>query len=51
MAARGLISFDAAGTLIQVARPVATTYAEFARTHGISVSEFALKTAFRVVWK
>ncbi len=50
MATRGLISFDAAGTLIQVARPVATTYAEFARTHGISVSESTLKNAFRVVW-
>jgi putative hydrolase of the HAD superfamily len=50
MAARGLISFDAAGTLIQVARPVATTYTESARAHGISVSESALKTAFRAVW-
>lgn len=50
MAARGLISFDAAGTLIQVARPVATTYAEFAKDHGISVSESSLKIAFRTTW-
>lgn len=50
MAARGLISFDAAGTLIQVARPVATTYAEFAQNHGMSVSESSLKDAFRMAW-
>jgi len=50
MAARGLISFDAAGTLIQVARPVATTYAEFAQDHGISVNESSLKDAFRAAW-
>jgi len=50
MAARGLISFDAAGTLIQVARPVAQTYAEFARIHGVIVAEPALKAAFRTTW-
>ena len=50
MAARGLISFDAAGTLIQVARPVAETYATLARDHGVNVSPEALKPAFRSVW-
>jgi len=50
MAARGLISFDAAGTLIQVARPVAQTYAQFAREHGVVVCESALKAAFRNTW-
>ncbi|GEP44301.1 HAD-IA family hydrolase [Brevifollis gellanilyticus] len=50
MAARGLISFDAAGTLIQVARPVAATYAEVASTHGVSVTTEALKLAFRSAW-
>ena len=50
MAARGLISFDAAGTLIQVSKPVATTYAEFAQDHGISVNESSLKVAFREAW-
>jgi putative hydrolase of the HAD superfamily len=50
MTARGLISFDAAGTLIQVARPVAQTYAEFARDHGVIVNESALKAAFRSAW-
>ncbi|MES2597645.1 MAG: HAD-IA family hydrolase [Verrucomicrobiota bacterium] len=50
MAARGLISFDAAGTLIQVARPVAQTYAEIAGGHGVPVTAEALKPAFRTVW-
>lgn len=47
---RPLISFDAAGTLIQVRRPVGRTYAEFAREHGVAVEEAALKLAFRSVW-
>lgn len=47
---RGCISFDAAGTLIQVARPVAETYAAIARDHGVIVSPEALKPAFRSVW-
>lgn len=50
MAAHGLISFDAAGTLIQVARPVAATYAEIASAHGVSVTVEALKPAFRTAW-
>lgn len=45
-----LISFDAAGTLIQVREPVGKTYAQFASRHGIVVEEAALKQAFRSVW-
>lgn len=45
-----LISFDAAGTLIQVREPVGQTYAQFAKRHGIVVEEAALKQAFRSVW-
>jgi putative hydrolase of the HAD superfamily len=45
-----LISFDAAGTLIQVREPVGKTYAQMASQHGIIVAEAALKQAFRVVW-
>lgn len=48
---RSLISFDAAGTLIEVAEPVATTYQCFAADHGVSVSEAALKAAFRSAWQ
>jgi len=44
------VSFDAAGTLIQVARPVAETYAVLARDHGVIVSAEALKPAFPSVW-
>jgi putative hydrolase of the HAD superfamily len=47
---RPLISFDAAGTLIQVARPVGETYAFFAASHGIRVEAAALKQAFRSLW-
>ena len=45
-----LISFDAAGTLIQVSQPVGRTYAEFAARHGIQVDETALKRAFKSLW-
>lgn len=45
-----LISFDAAGTLIQVREPVGKTYAQFASRHGIVVEEAVLKQAFRSVW-
>ncbi|MBB5037275.1 HAD-IA family hydrolase [Prosthecobacter dejongeii] len=45
-----VISFDAAGTLIQVCEPVGQTYAAFAREHGVHVEEAALKQAFRNVW-
>lgn len=47
---QNIISFDAAGTLIQVAKPVGQTYAELAKHHGVQVSEEALKRAFRSVW-
>lgn len=47
---RPLISFDAAGTLIQVAEPVGRTYATFAARHGLRVEEAPLKAAFRAVW-
>lgn len=47
---RPLISFDAAGTLIQVRQPVGDTYAAFARRHGVLVESAALKQAFRHVW-
>ncbi len=47
---RPLISFDAAGTLIQVQQPVGKTYAQFAARHGLVVEEAALKQAFRSVW-
>jgi putative hydrolase of the HAD superfamily len=47
---RGLISLDAAGTLIQVSKPVSQTYAEFARRHAIIVQESSLKAGFRSAW-
>lgn len=45
-----LISFDAAGTLIQVREPVGQTYADYARIHGVSVEAATLKQAFRQAW-
>lgn len=45
-----LISFDAAGTLIQVRVPVGQTYAETALRHGVKVEAGALKAAFRTAW-
>lgn len=45
-----LISFDAAGTLIQVKEPVGQTYAQLARRRGVQVNEADLKAAFRSVW-
>lgn len=50
MLSRPVISFDAAGTLIQVCEPVGRTYAAFAQQWGVSVEEAALKPAFRQVW-
>ena len=41
------ITFDAAGTLIRVARPVGETYAEAARAHGASISSEVLAEGFR----
>ncbi|MDZ4289350.1 MAG: HAD-IA family hydrolase [Prosthecobacter sp.] len=45
-----LISFDAAGTLIQVREQVAVTYARMARVHGVEIREADLKSAFHSVW-
>lgn len=45
-----LISFDAAGTLIQVREPVGETYAAFAKRHGALIEPAALKNAFRAAW-
>lgn len=44
------ITFDAAGTLIRVAEPVAETYARLAREHGGELSPQALDTGFREVF-
>lgn len=46
-----VIFFDAAGTLIRLARPVGWHYAETAREHGLPVEEHRLEDAFRAVWK
>lgn len=47
---QAVVSFDAAGTLIQVREPVASTYAAHALRHGLKVPESALKQAFRQAW-
>jgi putative hydrolase of the HAD superfamily len=41
------VLFDAAGTLIETARPVGEVYAERAREHGVSISAARLDDAFR----
>ena len=41
------VLFDAAGTLIETARPVGETYAELAREHGVWLSAARLADAFR----
>jgi putative hydrolase of the HAD superfamily len=46
----GLISFDAAGTLIQVREPVAATYVRMAADHGIIADPVRVKEAFRSAW-
>lgn len=43
--------FDAAGTLITTAEPVATHYARCAARHGLSVELEAVAQAFRSVWQ
>lgn len=45
------VSFDAAGTLIQLAEEVGSSYAKVAGRHGIAASPGALNRAFREVWK
>ena len=41
------VLFDAAGTLIETARPVGEVYSERAREHGVSISAARLDDAFR----
>ena len=41
------VLFDAAGTLIEMARPVGDVYAEFAHAHGVALSAERLDDAFR----
>ena len=45
------VSFDAAGTLIQLAEPVGTSYSTVAATFGVSVTPDALNRVFGTVWK
>jgi putative hydrolase of the HAD superfamily len=46
-----VIFFDAAGTLIYLARPVGWHYALIARKHGLEVDEAQMEFAFRDVWR
>ena len=46
-----VIFFDAAGTLIYLARPVGWHYALIARKYGLEVDEARLESAFREVWR
>jgi putative hydrolase of the HAD superfamily len=46
-----VIFFDAAGTLIYLARPVGWHYALIARKHGLKVDEARMASAFREVWR
>ena len=46
-----VIFFDAAGTLIYLARPVGWHYALIARKHGLEVDEARMEAAFREVWR
>ena len=46
-----VIFFDAAGTLIRLARPVGWHYAEVARKHGLDTDETRMESAFREAWK
>jgi putative hydrolase of the HAD superfamily len=46
-----VIFFDAAGTLIYLARPVGWHYATIARKHGLEVDEARMESAFRDVWR
>jgi putative hydrolase of the HAD superfamily len=43
------VSFDAAGTLFTVSEPVGTTYARFARRHGLQVAAERLEAGFHAV--
>lgn len=45
------VFFDAAGTLIEPAEPVGTTYARFAAQQGIQTDAREVMQAFRAAWK
>lgn len=45
-----VIFFDAAGTLIRLARPVGWHYAQIARKYGLEADEARMESAFRDVW-
>jgi putative hydrolase of the HAD superfamily len=47
----GVIFFDAAGTLIRLARPVGWHYAQIARKYGLEADEARMESAFRDVWR
>ena len=47
----GLISFDAAGTLIRPAVPVEVTYSAFAAARGLDVEPAVLNGSFRKIWR
>jgi putative hydrolase of the HAD superfamily len=46
-----VIFFDAAGTLIRLARPAGWHYALIARRYGLEADEEQMESAFRTVWK
>jgi putative hydrolase of the HAD superfamily len=46
-----VIFFDAAGTLIHLARPAGWHYALIARNYGLQVEPARMESAFREVWK
>lgn len=45
------LSFDAAGTLIELAEPVGDSYSRVAKRHGIQSEPDQLTTAFATVWR
>ncbi len=45
------LSFDAAGTLIELSEPVGESYHRVARNHGIQCDPTDLASAFKIVWQ
>ena len=45
------VTFDAAGTLFELAEPVGQTYARYGRAHGWSLSAEELEQGFRDAWR
>lgn len=45
------LSFDAAGTLIELSEPVGASYSRVAARHGIHAAPDDLSTAFKTVWR